>query len=226
MKKANKNKINKSITINISGITLIALIITIVVLIILAAVAINISLGNNGIFSRAKTATEKYANAQNAESKEIDDAFSRLLVAADGTVNLNMNDLKTAVLDMVYPVGSIYITIDDDNPSDKIGGTWESVSSGKVLQGADDDHAADTTIDAGLPDHKHYGYAAVHDIDTSASQGYPYGNRHITYRTSDRGGSQYSTLQQSLASVYNSIYGNSDTVQPPAYVVHIWKRTA
>lgn len=32
------------------GITLVALVITIVVLIILAAVAINISLGNNGIF--------------------------------------------------------------------------------------------------------------------------------------------------------------------------------
>jgi hypothetical protein len=28
------------------------------------------------------------------------------------------------------------------------------------------------------------------------------------------------------ASRSNSIYGNADTVQPPAYLVNIWKRTA
>ena len=36
------------------GITLIALIITIVILIILAGVAINLTVGENGIFSKAK----------------------------------------------------------------------------------------------------------------------------------------------------------------------------
>ena len=53
------------------GITLIALVITIVVLIILAAVAINLSLGNNGIFNRAKTAKESYQNAEAQEQTEI-----------------------------------------------------------------------------------------------------------------------------------------------------------
>ena len=53
-----------------NGITLIALIFTIVVLIIIAAVAINLSLGNNGIFSRAKTAKEQYLN------KQIDEEYS------------------------------------------------------------------------------------------------------------------------------------------------------
>ena len=53
------------------GITLIALVITIVVLIILATVAIQLSLGNNGIFNRAKTAKEQYQNAQDYESTEI-----------------------------------------------------------------------------------------------------------------------------------------------------------
>lgn len=53
------------------GITLVALIITIVVLIILAGVLINISLGNNGLFNKAKTAKEMYVNVQTQEETEI-----------------------------------------------------------------------------------------------------------------------------------------------------------
>ena len=53
------------------GITLVALVITIVVLIILAGVLINISLGNNGLFNKAKTAKEMYTNAQAQEETEI-----------------------------------------------------------------------------------------------------------------------------------------------------------
>lgn len=65
MKKILKTKENKAIT-------LIALVITIVVLIILAGVLINISLGNNGLFNKAKTAKEMYTNAQNYEDTEIE----------------------------------------------------------------------------------------------------------------------------------------------------------
>ena len=47
-----------------NGITLIALVITIVVMIILAGVAINLTLGENGVFRKAKFAKEEYNNAQ------------------------------------------------------------------------------------------------------------------------------------------------------------------
>ena len=52
------------------GITLIALVITIVVLIILAGVLINLTLGDNGLFSKSKLAKQKY---EYAEAKEIVD---------------------------------------------------------------------------------------------------------------------------------------------------------
>ena len=45
--------------------------ITIVVLIILTGVLINISLGNNGLFNKAKTAKEMYTNAQAQEELDI-----------------------------------------------------------------------------------------------------------------------------------------------------------
>lgn len=51
------------------GITLIALVITIIILIILAGIGINMAIGENGIFNRAKYAKEQYLNAQAEEEK-------------------------------------------------------------------------------------------------------------------------------------------------------------
>jgi len=56
---------------NKKGITLIALVITIVVLIILAGVAINLSVGENGIFKKAQDAREKYNVESIREKVEI-----------------------------------------------------------------------------------------------------------------------------------------------------------
>ena len=54
------------------AITLIALVITIIVLIILAGVTINLTLGQNGLFTRAKQASEDYRIAKEKEELEIE----------------------------------------------------------------------------------------------------------------------------------------------------------
>ena len=69
---------------DMKAITLIALVITIVVLIILAAVAINLSLGDNGIFNRAKTAKEQYQNTTQYEETEIAKASNEIDSYVDG----------------------------------------------------------------------------------------------------------------------------------------------
>ena len=57
--------------IHIVAIPVVTFVITIVVLIILATVVINLSLGNNGIFNKAKYASQSYKNAQDYEEEEI-----------------------------------------------------------------------------------------------------------------------------------------------------------
>ncbi len=64
----NKKIIMNSKEYKYRGITLISLVITIIVLIILASVAIYLSLGNNGMFTRAKEAKE-VTNKQEATEK-------------------------------------------------------------------------------------------------------------------------------------------------------------
>lgn len=54
-----------------SGITLVALVVTIVVLLILAGVAISLTIGQNGIFTRAQNATQKWDEAEKNEAGEM-----------------------------------------------------------------------------------------------------------------------------------------------------------
>lgn len=60
------------------GITLISLVITIILLTILAGVGINLTLGENGLFNKAKLGKEKYRDAQISEEKQLNELYEEL----------------------------------------------------------------------------------------------------------------------------------------------------
>lgn len=141
-------------------------------------------------------------------------------------------DVSLTILEALYPVGSIYITTASSCPLATLisGSTWTLVSSGRVLQGASSGHAAGTTIEAGLPEHRHIMFQnGGNNADITATS--------FVGSSRNTGGSAGYTMGQITSDVepslgisgkiYNStIYGNSTTVQPPAYVVNIFRRTA
>ena len=57
----------KKLKKQVQGITLIAFVVTIIVLLILAGIALNLTIGQNGIFSRAQTAANTWRNAETNE---------------------------------------------------------------------------------------------------------------------------------------------------------------
>lgn len=138
--------------------------------------------------------------------------------------------VKRALLD-AHPVGSIYLTIKDENPSAKFGGTWEKLPSSVCLQTADTTHGAGTTIDAGLPNitgtfnpySEGSGVATMKQSLTGAFYG---------VSTDQWGWGTANGLDQDNyligidASRSSAIYGKSTTVQPPAYALIAWRRTA
>ena len=74
-------KRTRKIKKEIQGVTMLALVVTIIVLLILAAITLNLAVGENGIIARAKLARDKAKNASigeeeamNAASGEIDNA--------------------------------------------------------------------------------------------------------------------------------------------------------
>lgn len=131
------------------------------------------------------------------------------------------------LLSTLYPVGSIYIGTQSICPLATLinGSTWVKVSEGRVLQGSDNDHAAGTTIEAGLPNITGSG-STIFTGGARQSQGcISYSD--ITSATwVGSSSAPVNTILNIDASLSNSIYGNSNTVQPPAFVVNIWRRTA
>ena len=129
-----------------------------------------------------------------------------------------------SILETIYPVGSIYIGTMATCPLAAAGlGTWELVSSGRVLQGSDSTHTAGSTVEAGLPNITADWNSAQYEEGWGTSNGAVYAtyNGSAEYNSSSYGMRAYFDASRS-----SSIYGNSTTVQPPAYVVNIWKRTA
>lgn len=143
--------------------------------------------------------------------------YSSQLDFTNALMNYNIKD----IISTIYPVGSIYIGVQDTCPLELLGaGKWTLVSTGRVLQGSDDNHTAGTTIEAGLPDHNHD--VAYRRNDES---GY-HANGNITPHIYTPGYTLRGYAPSENASKNNPIYGMSDTVQPPAYVVNIWQRTS
>ena len=109
-----KNKIK-----NMKGITLISLVVTIIVLVILASVSISLII-NNAILERAKLAKEQYEEAVNKENEQLEELYSKLLLAdSEGTTleNVDMNTLKSLIRQEGNPTGTIIAFYGDTAPT-------------------------------------------------------------------------------------------------------------
>ena len=70
-KRKNSKRLLRMIKKQVQGITLIALVVTVIVLLILAGVALNLTVGDNGLFKRAQNATDTWQEASEREAIEL-----------------------------------------------------------------------------------------------------------------------------------------------------------
>lgn len=125
-----------------------------------------------------------------------------------------------------YPVGAIYISTSSTSPASLFGGTWESIAAERVLMGVSSSHGAGSTVSAGLPNIKGAVFDTWHGGGPSGSGALSVAvNGRGAVRNGDDGTFTWGNFYFDAAS-YNSIYGNASTVQPAAYYVYMWRRTA
>lgn len=129
--------------------------------------------------------------------------------------------LSSLILEAVYPVGSIYMSVNSTSPATLFGGTWQAIQ-GKFLLGAYGNtykagstggEAAHTLTESEMPSHKHSIWFPNDGGEQSAEIGYPDAGSKNTYyaeasKTSGTGG------------------GAAHNNMPPYLAVYIWKRTA
>jgi len=128
------------------------------------------------------------------------------------------------LLKAIYPVGSVYLSTNSTCPLSALFGTWELVSSDRALWTGDGTNG-NTTIAAGLPNITGQLTAIASGNSSSASGCFTHTDTgNCTLGSS--GGSDYRRINLNASNV-SSIYSDDvTTVQPPAYVVNVWRRTA
>jgi hypothetical protein len=150
----------------------------------------------------------------------------------------NSTDVATTawvrdLFETLYPVGSLYITSTNTTTcplasivkkSDGSNSTWALVSSGKALWTGTGSNG-NSTIAAGLPNIT--GDTGIAYFNTGGQVSGAFQPKHtVATRTHPHDERSENIGLVFDASKSNSIYGNSTTVQPPAYVVNVWRRTA
>jgi len=145
------------------------------------------------------------------------------------------------IVDLIYPVGSVYISVNSVNPQAIFGGTWEQIKDTFLLACGDTyantatgGEAEHTLSEAEMPEHRHYPYGKTAD-----------GNGNWRFATiRDRSGYSGKLEASSGTGVYafasNSAWGDLDirsvtgytgsgqahNNMPPYLAVYMWKRTA
>lgn len=136
---------------------------------------------------------------------------------------------KTAIVDLIYPVGSIYLSMSSTNPSLLFGGTWSRQAAGRVLVGQWD--GMDKFKEAGnsggefyhtltvdeLPNHTHTATAYQITEGTISAT-----DAHLIYKDN--------TITSWTAENYNWINdtggGQAHNNMQPYVVCYIWQRIA
>lgn len=169
--------------------------------------------------------------AQQEENQKINDLYSQMLVATNDSsqVTINMKQL----LDLIHPVGSIYISTTQTNPSELFGGEWESYGEGRTLIGAGEGTDTNSTTKtftanttggeylhkltiAEMPSHSHSIYSGYGDKDDPTVST-------DAYRYQYWGGSERGWHKGSLGTGAEGGSESHNNIQP--YIVtYMWKR--
>lgn len=215
-----------------------------------------------GLYYRTGWANDKHKWARLLDSNNYTNwAPTKTGVGASGTWGINIsgnatNDgngdniastylKKATVIDVIYPVGSIYMSMSATNPHDLFGvGTWERISQGRMLLGADD-----STYEAGAT-----GGEATHTLTAAEMPAHSHGisnsgdHTHFVYGSDDRNGAGYagdgidtggnshfrdrnnryttSSAGAHTHTINNAGGGAAHNNMPPYLVCYIWQRTA
>ena len=146
----------------------------------------------------------------------------------------------------IYPIGSIYISVNNTNPSTLFGGTWEAFATGKTLVGVDTTDTDFNTVEKTggekthtqtineMPSHTHIQNAHSHSeiVDNN-------GNR-ITYtsgsteefrvlhqdRIGEASASWKMRTSDTTATNQSTGGGQPFNIMQPYVAVYMWKRIA
>lgn len=141
---------------------------------------------------------------------------------------------KAQIVDMIYPVGSIYMSVNRTSPATLFGGTWQRITGRFLLAGTDSSNSGAAQTPGNT------GGAATHTLtkaelpDTELGVKFPYNgleyDAYMYQLTAYTGGGTgigtFGLNQGNKLHTEALGSGNSFSIMPPFLSVYVWKRTA
>ncbi len=209
----------------------------------------------NGISSVSQTTESTADEGQNVVTVTMTDGTSAEFTVRNGSKGSKGDKGATytasEILDLVYPIGAVYASLRNVSPASTMGGTWSRLEAGRVLWTATgtsdlyDSSGNPLTIAAGLPNISgkfgNWNQYAGQRVGTGAfistvvehTTGFKAsGNDDRTQADfnaargqvfTDASGTNHYVTEDGYTGY--AIYGKSNTVQPPAIKVYMWRRT-
>lgn len=138
--------------------------------------------------------------------------------------------------DLVYPIGSIYLSINSDNPSKWFGGTWQQIAGGRCLIGAGKMEQNNNT---------NLGTLGTNELSWIWQAGQTLGEVYHTLNINEMPSHNHSVSRGTEGNSYFGLTGKEPSAtppysvattstggnyphnnMPPSMVVYMWKRTA
>lgn len=133
-------------------------------------------------------------------------------------VDINLMVTPQAVFDFVYPVGSIYMSVSNVNPSLLFGGTWVAWGAGCVPVGVDPNDSDFDTVEATGGEKTHtLTTAELPEVIKNMSYTNPKRDGYLA-----RGGYTIDAASMNITEGQNQPHNNLQ----PYITCYMWKRTA
>lgn len=188
----------------------------------------NITVGGGG---NVPTKTSDLTNdGDDGVNPFVSDDDSRLSDARTPTTHTHLSSDVTDLIDTIYPIGSIYMSVNNVSPSTLFGGTWEQIKDKFLLSSGDtySNGATGGSADAVVVSHFHRPTTTSEYFVTSEEA-----NANNTRVSSSSSGNRMVDGFNTTNSIfhhrgYTDTRGESGTGKnmPPYLAVNVWKRTA
>lgn len=145
--------------------------------------------------------------------------------------------IKNNLLNLIYPVGSIYISVNETNPENLFGGKWEQISKGRYLMGMGSPDDNNTNCFGDLNNNNYYFYNGemggqyTHQLTTNEMPSHTH-QQVVTVSSSDQNNTynidynQWGYGRLSNQGAYTNAAGGNQAHNnmPPYLAVYMWKR--
>ena len=172
--------------------------------------------------------SQYYGNNNPTTKKYVDDLTDVISLAVqDNTDNIaalsnQISNIGSITFDDIYPVGSIYMSVNSTNPRNLFGGTWTQLKDRFLLgagstytNGSTGGEASHTLTVNEMPSHSHGQYVTVSSGGSLSAN--------CDYDVYSSGKARKSAQNVSTDTAGG---GNSHNNMPPYLVVYMWQRTS